>query len=285
MPSTQTRRKRRFGQYIQGLRERKGVTAEYVAERLRKRASQISKVENGYYLCAYAELTTMLGLYDAKEEEIAEAVSLWDDAKLDPVRIEHSSAVPTRFRVFLRTEADATSVRELQHACVPGLLQTEAYARALEQSSPWLTTPDWQASGFVSAKMARQKLLDGPRALDMRAVVDVGVIRRVVGGVEVMTEQLRRLLELGQRDNIHLQVIDYDAGAYGCMSGPLIIFGFDGSDQDSVYLEYPGGGQWVEDATDTGKFAAIFEAASTRALSAVESAALIRAQVDLLEAR
>ncbi|GGS20138.1 helix-turn-helix domain-containing protein [Actinokineospora fastidiosa] len=283
MPSMQTRRKRKVGQTLARLRERSGHTIEQVAALLRRSAGQVSKYENGYNLCAFAELSTMLVLYNATAEERAEVESLWEDAKQDSTRIAFSSAVPPKFRAFLRTEADATTISEVQPCCVPGLLQTAEYAAAIQQSSYRIVDTSVEQDRLVNARLARQRLLEGDQPLRLHAVLDVAVIKRRVGGPSVMADQLRHLLAAGQRDNIEIQVIDYGAGAYGTMSGPVTIFGFEDEDPNTVYLEYPGGGEWVDDAADTAKFVAMFQDVSALALSGAESAALIRAQAEAME--
>ncbi|UVS82568.1 helix-turn-helix transcriptional regulator [Actinokineospora sp. UTMC 2448] len=283
MPSTQTRRKRKVGKTLARLRERSGHTTDQIAALLRRSHGQISKYENGYNLCAYAELSTMLVLYEATPEERAEVESLWEDAKQDGTRIAHSSAVPPKFRAFLRTEADASTVRDLQPCCVPGLLQTAEYAAAIQRSSHRIVDPHVAEDRLVAARLARQRLLEGDQPLRLHALIDVSVIKRRVGGPAVMAGQLRHLIAAGLCDNVEIQIIDFDSGAYATMSGPVMIFGFDDDDPDSVYLEYPGGGEWVDNAEDVAKFAAMFDDVSAQALSAAESAALMRAEVEAME--
>lgn len=283
MPSTQTRRKRKVGQVLQRLRERSGRTTEEVGALIRRTASQMSKIENGYNLCAFAELTTLLVFYEANQEEHAEAVSLWEDAKQDSTRIAHSSAVPPKFRAFLRTEIDASSARELQPMIIPGLLQTRLYATAVERSAHRIADPAVDVDRAVAARIARQKVLHRDIPLRLHALIDEVVLRRLVGGPQVMAEQLRHLLTMGEMENVTIQVIDFTAGAYGTMSGPVTIFGFGGEDPDSVYLEYPGGGEWVDDTVDIAKFVAMFDDVRAQALPVAESAALIRALAEAVE--
>jgi transcriptional regulator with XRE-family HTH domain len=283
MASTQTRRKRKVGQFLARLRERAGRTTDEVGALLRRNGSQISKIENGYNLCAFAELTTLLATYGATLEEQAEAQSLWDDAKQDSTRIAHSSAVPPKFRAYLRTEADAISVRELQPCTVPGLLQTSAFAAAIEEASRRVADPAIDVNRIIAARLARQELLRGERPLRLHAIIDEAVINRVVGSPSTMIEQLDRLVAAGESENVVVQVIEFGVGAYGTMSGPLTIFGFDHPDPDSVYLEYPAGGEWVDDTADVEKFAAIFQDVSALALPPAESAALIRARINVVK--
>jgi hypothetical protein len=286
MSSTQTRRKRKFGQYLAHLRDRSHHTTEEAGRLIRRNQSQISKVENGHILCAYAELTTLLMFYGATDEERAEAEALWEDAKQDSTRIDHSSAVPKKFRTFLRNEADATIVRELQPCAIPGLLQTVGYSTAIREAAHRIVDPSLDAGKAVAARLARQKLLQGEDPLRLHALIDEAVFHRVVGGPAIMAEQLRHLVSVGAQDNITIQVIRCEAGAYGTMSGPVTILGFDDpQDPDSVYLEYPGGGQWIDDRDDVRKFLLSFEDVSAQASSAKESAVLIEALADDLEGR
>ena len=78
MPSTQTRRKRRLGQFLLGLREAAGMNHERIAGMLRKSQATISKIENGYSLCNFSELGALLAFYGATEEQSAEARAMWD---------------------------------------------------------------------------------------------------------------------------------------------------------------------------------------------------------------
>jgi hypothetical protein len=118
---------------------------------------------------------------------------------------------------------------------------------------------------------------DGPL---FRAVVSEGVLRDVIGSPRVMIEQLEHLLQISQRANVDFQVHPHTAGAYGTMSGPLTILQFpDPEDAPSVYLEYPAGGEWVEDPNSVGVFIAVFDGASRESLSASETTEWISARI------
>jgi hypothetical protein len=280
----QTRRKRKAGRFLAELRERSGHSAEEAGAILRRNASQMSKIENGYNMCAYAELAALLVYYGASDRERVTAETLWQDAKEDGKRIQYSSAVPPKFRTYLRHEADSALVRELQPSSIPGLLQTGEYAAAARLAAHWLVDPNVGAERATAARLERQKLLHGPEPLALHVVVDEGAIRRQVGGPVVMANQLRHLLTIGEQDNITVQVITDDAGAYGTQSGPVVILGFDDpEDPEIVYLETPNGGDWVDDRDDIAKFVALFDDASAQALPAPEAAALIRARAEELE--
>jgi hypothetical protein len=136
----------------------------------------------------------------------------------------------------------------------------------------------------TAARLARQELLQGHRPLRLHALVDEGAIRWIVRDRSIMANQLRRMLVVGKQDNVVIQVIPVEAGAYGTMSGPVTILSFDDPEgTNTAYLEYPGGGEWVDATEDVEKFIAMFDRISAQALSATKSAALIRARAEELE--
>ncbi|MBK0870870.1 helix-turn-helix domain-containing protein [Saccharopolyspora sp. HNM0986] len=280
MPSTQTRRKRRLGQFLLALRETADLTHDQVAELLRKSQTSISKIENGYFLCNFSELGALLAFYGASDEQRREAQAMWDDARADGTRIQVSTAHPTKYRAFVRAEAEAVSVRSLAPLAVPGLLQTVDYATAIHAAARHFGT-DTDSRRAVRSRRARQRRLYAPDPVQLHALIDEGVLRRQVGGQSVMREQLRHLRTRSEQDNVTIQVVPLEAGAYGTSSGPVTILGFrDEDDPDAVYLEYPGGGTWVENANDVHAFTLTFEDVAAAALTPNESADWLRAMED-----
>lgn len=84
------------------------------------------------------------------------------------------------------------------------------------------------------------------------------VVRRVVGGPATVAEQLRHLVAMAERPNVKIQVIGLDAGAYGTMSGPVLILGYRARDPSAAYLEHTTGGFWVDDGKDVDALKALF---------------------------
>jgi hypothetical protein len=123
----------------------------------------------------------------------------------------------------------------------------------------------------------QQRLVDDHNPLTLHAIIGEAALRRVVGGPEVMVEQLRHLLDRAAAPNITAQVLPYRSGAYGVMTSAITILGFaDPSDPDCVYSEYHGGGRWIEDEGTVTHYVAEFEALTAVALPTEESAALVR---------
>lgn len=282
MPSTRTRRKYQVGQALAACRVAAGRTTEQAAALIERTQSQVSKMENGYNLCVYTELTTLLNFYRVPEEQQTEIVALWREAKQDSRRIQGASAFFPKARAFLRAEADAKMARELQPHVVPGLAQTGNYAMAIHAAAQGIIDVTMSAEKVDVARLARQALLRGPNPLTFHALIDECVIRRIVGSRSVMVEQLEYLLTVGELDNVTFRVIPFEAGAYATSSGSFTVLSFD-SPPDSVYLEYPGGGEWVDNREDIAKFTGKFDdVEGSQALTVVESVALIRERIEEL---
>ncbi|WP_158850838.1 helix-turn-helix domain-containing protein [Saccharothrix deserti] len=278
MPSTQTRRKRRLGEYLTGLRKASSHDPASVARILRKSPATVSKIENGHVRPDFPTLSVLLALYNADDEQRHAAESLWEDAVEEANRVEHTVDMSPKYRAFLRSEADAVSARTLQQTVIPGLLQTARYATAIHVAEQRFQTGKRSLEKSVASRLARQRRLDDARdPLSLHAIIDEAVLRRVVGGPEVMAEQLRHLLDRAAAPNITVQVLPYQAGAHAVMTSAITILGFgDPSDPDSVYLEYHGGGRWIEDEAAVAAYAAEFEALAALALPTEESVALVR---------
>jgi hypothetical protein len=123
------------------------------------------------------------------------------------------------------------------------------------------------------------------REVEQVVNLDIGVVRRTVGGPTTMSEQLRHLLRMGNRENVTIQVVPYAAGAYGAMSGSCTILWFERADDPStVYLEYPAGGEWIDTGADVQRFEDMFgEVATEAAWAPDQPAELIRQQIRTLE--
>ncbi len=242
----------------------------------------MSRYETGQIRPSWAALQALLQLYRADDEQRAEAAQLWEDAGEPGARVVTPAGSSKAFRAYLRGEAEADTERMVTSIAIPGLLQTQAYARALNASGRQFHASD-RTERYVSARMSRQARLTGPSPLNLHAVVDEATIRRVVGDPSVMIEQLNHLIEMGDHDNVFVQVIPYSSGAYGTMSGAFMIIEYAGDDLPAVYLEHAAGGVWVENESDVERFRAMFDEVSNQALTWEESKALIADEVRDLE--
>ncbi|WP_158880961.1 helix-turn-helix domain-containing protein [Amycolatopsis anabasis] len=284
MAAERTRRKAKFGRFMQALRKQapEKLRPEDVAPKVRVVTTTITRMEGGYSLPNFTLMQALLGIYGVSDEERADAEQLWEHAKQGATTVENAADLPPKYRAFRRDEADAITARTLAPVAVPGPLQTAGYAEATaEAARRHIHAEGWERRA-ADERRNRQRLLEGPNALKLHAIIDEAVLRRVVGGPEVMAEQLQHLLSAAARRNITIQVVPFSVGAYGTMSGQVTILGFeDEADPDLAYLDYPAGGETVENQRDVQAFADTFEHVSRKvALSPKESVKLIRAALD-----
>jgi transcriptional regulator with XRE-family HTH domain len=270
--SSPTLRKRRLVSELRRLREAADLTIEDVAGRLECSASKISRIETGRVGVTPRDVRDMLSAYGADRSTLDELVQLARDARRRAWWDEFGDVAPGRYVGF---EADAEEVRTYQGLMVPGLLQSEDYTRALIRAVLPDAAPA-EVDRRVELRKARQALLADGDPLRLHAVVDEAALRRLVGGPQVMAEQLRRLNEVGEQPNITLQVASFEAGGHAAMDGPFVILSFpEQSDPAVVYIESPKGDVYWEEPSDVARYSDLFARLSAESLDPAASSALI----------
>ncbi|MDW5327311.1 DUF5753 domain-containing protein [Plantactinospora sp. KLBMP9567] len=152
------------------------------------------------------------------------------------------------FRHWVVVEQEATGIRCFQLSVIPGLLQTEGYARALLVSGGLLTAD--QVEQQVAARLARQEILTRPDPPLFTAVIDERVLHQPVGGAEAMRDQLRHIVKLcAEQPRVRIQIVPTSAGAYAGLNGPFVIATLPDGD-DVVYLDDQLQGRFIERAED-----------------------------------
>jgi hypothetical protein len=182
-----------------------------------------------------ADLLTLYGVTDEEERDAlralarrANAPGWWHD---------YSDVLPTWFEAYVGLEEVATQIRAYEVQFVPGLLQTEDYARAVALLGHDTATAR-EIERRVRLRMARQAVLDRPSPPSFWAVIDEAVLRRPAGSPAIMRGQLKHLAEMAMRPNVTIQVIPFKAGGHSAAGGPFSILRFAEPDlPDVVYLE------------------------------------------------
>jgi hypothetical protein len=176
---------------------------------------------------------------------------------------------------YVALEDIATSLRTWQLSCVPGLFQTPGYARALAVGGGVWEDPD-EIEPFVESRMARQSRLTGERPLQVWAGIHEAALRQLVGGREVMREQLGRLTDAAQLPNVRLQVLPYLAGAHPGMTSAFTIVSFaEPGAIDVVYMDTTSSTLWLETEADAAHHSGVFARIARLALSQRDSINLI----------
>ena len=189
-------------------------------------------------------------------------------------RLARHSKYPEYFAEAAELEKLATTISEYAPMLVPGLLQTEAYARDLTRTAQ-LFAPQEEVDNRVTARMERQRLLDEPTPPELWAVIHEAALRIPVGGPEVMREQLHHLLELGHHHyRVMIQVLPFEAGAPAFLNGTVIQMTF--SDAPPVsYSEGAYTGQLIEESRLVAQYQRAYDLIRAAALSPKASLALI----------
>jgi transcriptional regulator with XRE-family HTH domain len=256
-----------FGAMLRFYRSQAGLSQTELAARAYVSHDVISKVEAGQRV-PRSEVVAAL-------EAVPELAARGALAELREQMKEYLKYGPSPdwFRDWAKKEAVATTLRWYEPLLVPGLLQTEAYARAVLRTR--VGDSDEEIEEMVAARLERQTVLGRAKPATLWVVIDEGVLHRPVGGADVMREQVKHLTEAAQRPNIVVQVIAASVGAHEGLRGPFIIADF----ADSVSVAWQDGavrGQAVEDADDM--------AAATVTWDTLKSAALPRpASLELMQ--
>lgn len=185
----------------------------------------------------------------------------------------NKSKYPDHFAEAAEAEAVATAIKEYAPLLIPGVLQTEAYAREVFRAYQPTATED-VIDGLVEARLARSHLLDDPTKPLFWAVLDEAVLRRKVGGAGVMAEALGYVAELARRHRIIVQVLPFEAGAHASSNGALRLMAFDDA-PPLAYLEVLGTGQLEDNPAAVARYELSYDLVRASAASPQESLALI----------
>lgn len=269
-------RGRQLARELRKLREAAGLTGEAAAARLGWSSAKVSRIETARTPIAVSDLHSLLSLYGATDT-VAERLGWMAETARERGWWElYADDLPSEYTTLIGLEAEASSVTYYIATVLPGLLQTEDYARAVLKSI--ILLPPGEVERRVHVRRTRQGRLhetDGT-PLNFSAILDESVLRRQVGGPEVMRDQLRHLVSLAGLPNIAIQVLPFSAGAHAATSGPFTILAVPYyGDTEIVHVELMGGGVFIEDEREVYRYTLVVNDLRTAALGTAESIAFI----------
>ena len=224
-----------FGAEMRRLREAAGLPQSAVARRLGCTQTQVSRLEKGTRTPSRRDAENL-------DELFGDAASVSFIRRYERIRAQPGS--PTWFQSWAEeVEPVLLVLRSWDPLLVPGLLQTEDYARSIFLNGPQIT-PD-EAEKRVQARMRRQQILDREDPPTLMVLIDKGVLYRPVGDRQVMRDQLTHLLNLAQRPTIFIQVVDPACTAG--LAGPFFIAEMPDGQPDVVHSESPTMGHTTAD--------------------------------------
>ncbi|MFF7277381.1 Scr1 family TA system antitoxin-like transcriptional regulator [Streptomyces griseorubiginosus] len=269
-------RRRKLGAELRALRASAGLTSGEAARLVGWHQSKVSRIETGASGVKPADVRLLLdafGVTDADLRELLLVLAGSDEGGRGRHHWWHAyrGVLPATYRDFISLESQANEMRTLETSVVPGLLQTPEYARAVTRAAVD-GLDDERLDALVEVRLARQDVLRAERPLELSAVLDEAVLRREVGGPEVMTRQLHRLLEAARLPQVCLQVLPFTAGAHVGITGPFVIFSFSStSDLDVVVLDHLTSSLYLERKEDLEAYTEAFNILQGHALSPEDS--------------
>ncbi|WP_344835050.1 helix-turn-helix transcriptional regulator [Actinocorallia longicatena] len=265
-----TVRGRRLARELRRLRELQGLTLQDVADRLGWSRATVSRLETGQ--TRPRDVAELLDLYGVPSPDRDALLTLSREAR----QMGWWTAYVDVFNgTYVGLEDESSEIRAWDAQLIHGLLQTEAYMRAVIEAGRMLPSAA-DVERRMHARKQRQALLDRDGAPKLHVVLDEAAIRRPIGGEEVMRDQLSHLATAAERPNVTIQVLPYAQGAHAGLDGRFTILSFsDPADPDIAYVEGTMGDVYVESAEAITQHRNRFERIENEALSPAQSVRLI----------
>lgn len=272
-----TIRLRRLSGELRRLRDASQLTREDVAQRTGINEATLYRLETARVRPQRRTLMGLLDLYGVQDPQRSEILALSKQADEQGWLRPYHADLPDEYTAYISFEAEGRSVRNYESSFVPGLLQTEEYARAVIRGVlPTATAKE--VDQRVRARVERRHVLTKEHPLELWAIVDEAALHRLVGGAEIMTAQLRALLDMTEQPHVTLQVIPFGVGAHPGMPGSFVLIDFPATEDPAVvYNESMAGDLFLEAEADIRRYEQIFDHLRAMAQSPDDSRALIGA--------
>lgn len=275
-----TMRRRRLGEVLRRAREDRGLSVDEVAAKFEWSGSKVYRIERAAQGIAVSDARLLLDLYGVTGERQDEVLTLVREAKRRGWWVSYSDALPEPFAAFVGLEQDAASVAQYSAELVPGLLQTEGYARAVRRAVLLADTEE-VAERWLEVRNRRQERLRGEHPLNYWVVLNEAVLRRTTGDRETMRAQLHRLVELAELPNVTVQVLAFASFGHAAMDGSFSVVRFPArAVPDVVYLENATSCLYVEEEPQVERYTLIFDHVRASAMDPDRSVSLIASVAD-----
>lgn len=263
-----TVRQRELGRRLRQLRYQHGLTVEDVAGQLLCSATKVSRLETGMRRPSLRDVRDLCALYDLDDQTSTELMNLARGAREQGWWTQY---VDVSFEPYIGLEAEATAITCYSMYYVPGLLQTEQYARALIKAIAPRIEPEVYEQR-VEVRLRRQQLLEQEDRPRYRVLLDEAVLHRRVGGTQVMYAQLSKILEAEKKDQAAVQIIPFDVGAHAAQDSNFVLLEFDEpSVSPVIYVEGLTGSRYIDREADVDRYREAVERLRDSALNQHES--------------
>jgi transcriptional regulator with XRE-family HTH domain len=265
-----------LGIQLRRLREANSITPEQAGYEIRASRSKISRVEHGrvgFKVRDVEDLLTLYGVSDGQERQ--RMLALAQQANNQGWWAKYDDIMPDWFESYVGLEQATSLIRTYELQFVPGLFQTDDYARAVTVLGH-RAAPQSEIERRVGLRMQRQDLLASQDPPRIWAVIDESALRRPVGGRDVMRAQLRRLMEVAELPRVTLQVMPFSQGGHPAAGGSFTIMRFAEPDlPDIVYIEQLTGALYLDRRDEADNYMEVMNRLSAEAETPADSTDLL----------
>jgi transcriptional regulator with XRE-family HTH domain len=268
-----------LGAQLRSLRESRGISAHDAAKAIRASHSKISRIELGKSAIREIDVLDLLTFYGVDPAEREQLLTLAEQASRPGWWHRFSDVMPDWFKAYIGMEEAAKSIREYEPLFIPGLLQTPQYTAAVLALGD---IPVAEAERHAILRKERQRRFTEGQ-LKLWAIVDESALRRRVGSIEILRDQLRYLISLSTRQNLTLQITRQGEGGYAAPSGFSILRFGDPEMPDVVYLEHLTSALYFDKKADVDRYLLAMERLSIISCKPAETRGVLSTIVNELE--
>jgi transcriptional regulator with XRE-family HTH domain len=266
-----TVRRRELGALLRALRTEKGLTVEQVADRLLCSPSKVSRMETGHGIATPRDIRDLCDLYEVTDPaERDRMMTLAREGK----RRAWWQSYDLAYANYVGLEEAAVAISAFQSSVVHGLLHTADYARAQHESSMPRLDPH-QIDLQIEAKLARQRILTQPNPPRFAVVLDEAALHRLVGGRQVMADQLAKILDMSALPNVNVQILPFELGAHPALEANFTILQLPDPTPGVVFVEGMIGSTYLDRPEDLKRYHDVFSKLQSMALNPQDTSDLI----------
>jgi transcriptional regulator with XRE-family HTH domain len=265
-----------LGSQLRDLREAAGISPDQAGYEIRGSRSKISRLEHGRVSFKERDVSDLLTLYGVTDEQRrAHMLALAQQANNQGWWAKYDDVLPDWFETYVGLEQATSLIRGYELQFVPGLFQTEDYARAVTRLGHRAAPPE-EVERRVSLRLKRQQLLAGPQPR-VWSVIDESALRRPLGGRDTMRAQLRHLLEIAELPQVTLQLMPFERGGHSAAGGSFAILRFAEPDlPDIVYIEQLTGALYLDRREEIDHYREVMNSLSAEAETPADSERLLK---------
>ncbi|MEU2034939.1 helix-turn-helix domain-containing protein [Nocardia amamiensis] len=268
-----TVRLRRLAGEVRRARQASEMSRETVTQQTGINEATLYRIETARVKPHKRTLLTLLDLYEVPEPKRSEMLELLSDAGRQGWLQPYNDDLREVYNSYISFESEASAIYNYESLFIPGLLQTEDYARSVIKAT-LPTATKRKVEDRVAARMDRQARWHERGTPALWAVLDEAAIRREVGGRSVMNAQIEHLLTAMDEPYLTMQVISYSAGAHAGMPGSFVVMEFD-DDPELVYLDSMAGDLFLDADADLRRYRLLFDNVRASALGPNQTADLL----------